>query len=164
MHKSRILTGLLLLSAGAILLTENLSFFKLSWSMLWPTTPLVYGLYLYYKFYQNRDKDALIFATLFSGVSLFSFLLPPGLTWEQGMMWWPIWPLFWGLGIFLAYLIDRRDTKSLLNSTMLMVIGGLFLVTNYTWAESYLKYWPVILIVFGTVFLCSPFRSKQEPT
>lgn len=164
MHKPGKMVGLLLLLFGGVLLTQNLGLINIDWSMLWPAIPLFYGLYLYFRFYQDRDKEALIYATLFTGIGILCFIPPYDLSWEDTIKWWPVCPLFWGLGSLFAYLTDRKDTRLLLSSTILMVIGGFFLASNFKWAQIYLKYWPVILIVFGIVFFWSnPIHRNQKP-
>ncbi len=156
---------ILLLLIGVIFLSQNLGLFSIDWNTYWPAIPLLYGFYLYYKFYRAHDKEDLIYATLLTGIGIFSFVLPPYLSWEEAIEWWPVCPFLWGLGIFFSYLTDRKDSSLLLPSITLILIGGFFLVSNFKWAQDYLKYWPLILIAYGIAFcLVNPVHAKQETT
>jgi hypothetical protein len=163
MCKSKNLFGFLLLLTGLALQGQNLGLVSINWNRFWLITPLLYGLYLFFKFYKSRDKETLIYATLFIGVGIV-FLIPPyDLSWEEAMKWWPVCPFFGGLGIFFAYLMDKKDTNLLLTSAALTFTGGAFLASNFKWAQNYLKYWPILVIIFGIILIISNLtRFKKE--
>lgn len=167
MRKTGNLMGVLLLIVGMVLLFNNLGLITLSWKMLWPIFPMLVGVSLFLQFFRSRDKGVLIPATMLTGVGLFFFLftLPHGIPWSGMGLWWPVFPLFLGLGFFFAYLADTKDTSLLFPATVLLVVGSVFLATNVQWAKTYLKYWPVILIIVGiVVFLGSTGEDKTGPT
>lgn len=167
MRKTGNLMGVVLLLAGIVLLFNNLGLIALSWQSLWPVFPMFVGLSLYYQFYRSREKGVLIPATLLTGIGIFFliFTLPNGLPWSHMGLWWPVFPLFVGLGFFFAYLTDTKDTGMLIPATILLVVGSVFLAGNIEWAKTYLKYWPLILIVVGiVVFFGNKGEDKPEPT
>lgn len=166
MRKTGNLMGLLLLIVGVVLLFHNLGLISLSWKMLWPVFPLLVGLSLFFQYFQSHDKGVLIPATLLTGIGIFFFLftMPWGLPWSSMGQWWPVFPLFLGLGFFLSYLSDRKDTALLIPATILLVVGSVFLAGNVHWAKTYLKYWPVILIIVGIVVFIENIGDKKEGT
>lgn len=164
MRKTGNLMGFVLLIVGMVILFHNLGLITLSWKVLWPAFPLLVGLLLYFQFYNSRDKGILIPATLLTGIGIFFFFftLPNGLPWARMGQWWPIFPLFLGLGFFFTYLADRKDTGLLIPTTVLLVVGGIFLAGNVEWAMTYLRYWPIILILVGLVVLLGNLGEGKE--
>lgn len=164
MRKSNNLLVILILICGVALLAHNLDIISISWDIVWPIFPLVYGLYLFSQFYKTRNKDMLTPATILTGAGAVFFLnvIPHGLTWPGTIPWWPIFPLLWGLGTLFSYMAGNKDKSLLLTSTIL-ICGSVFFLFGYTpWALSYLKFWPVILIAVCIVILIYNTRNTNK--
>lgn len=155
MRKSDNLLVILVLICGIALLAQNLGLISISWDIVWPVFPLVYGLYLFFQFYKTRNKDVITFATILTGAGAVFLVnsIPHGLTWPEAIPWWPIFPLLWGLGAFFTYMADRKDRNLLLTSAILIFGGIFFLFSNSPLAQGYLKFWPVILIAVCILIL-----------
>lgn len=164
--------GFAVMIVGIGLLLNNLGLIDLSWDRIWPIFPLLLGISFLFQFVQHHDKGILIPATICTGVGLFFFAFTTRmLQWGDMGNWWPIFPLLVGLGFLFAYLADVRDTGLLIPATILLTVGGVFLAQNNDLTRSYLKYWPVLLVVAGLfMFLGNllPVKerrpSKEGPT
>jgi hypothetical protein len=153
MRKTGNLLGLFLTLVGIFLLFGNLGLIELDWNNLWPIFPLFLGLFFFLQYLNHKDKGIIIPATLFTGIGVFflMFTLPNGVPWSQMSQWWPIIPMILGFGFFLAYLADMKDSGLLIPATVLLVVGGVSLSNTVSWTKSYLRYWPVLLILIGVV-------------
>jgi lia operon protein LiaF len=78
---------------------------------------------------------------------------------------WPLFPLFLGFQNLLSNLIYGRG--SIIGSTILMVVGFVFLGRNlewFTWSISDLVQFavPIIIILFGIQMIFKPKRGKKD--
>ena len=164
MRKSSNLIVILILIGAFLLLFYNIGFISISLELLWPLLPLAYGLYLFAQFFKTKNKEVLTFATILtgSGILLLINTLFIGLSLQEMIPLWPIIPLLWGVGNLLTYLVDRKDTSLLLTSSILLCGSILLLFSQEPWIQSYLKFWPVILIVGCIVVLIHNSKGKKS--
>lgn len=156
--------GLILILVGLLLLLSNLGYIRFGWGQIWPVFLLVFGLSLFLQFFQGRDKGVLVPAALFvgSGIFFFFFTLPNGLGWGDMIKWWPIFPLLMGIGFFLGYLADLRDTSFLIPAIIFSLFGGLSLAGNLERFRIYLKFWPLLLILVGLATVLSNMIPNKK--
>lgn len=160
MKRSSHFFALALVALGAVLLLDNLGVVTVGFSLIWPMFALGYGIYLLLQFKQNHQSDVLSPAAFFILMGLF-VISTHFFTWPESLPWWPFFPMFWGVGNLLTWLSGGRRDNGMLLQCVILVGSGFFILLGSTfWADSYLKFWPVILIAVGLILL---FGRKFGP-
>jgi hypothetical protein len=160
MYKANKKIAFLMLLCGGGLLAVNLQWVTLSWGVIWTFCPMLYGLSMYYEYYKSHNKDLLTLATFLTTVGIFFFInaLEIGLQWPAELPWWPVLPFFWGVGMLVTYLTDRKDIYLFFYSVVIMCVSIMLICGSNIHEKEYLKYWPVILIIIGIIIF---FRNKK---
>lgn len=140
----RLLPGLILAAAGAVLLLNNLNMVELGDLMRWwPMLLLAFGLHLFLEA-GNRTVGALVVAA--SIVIQLRELDVVEIPWRTLKDFWPL--LLIGAGLHLLFRRSNRD--SAIGGVVLLTLGGYFLATNLNLIHVALwRLWPVALIALG---------------
>ena len=154
--------ALLMLVCGVGLLAINLQWITLSWGVIWTFCPMLYGLSMYYEYYKSHNKDLLTLATFLTASGIFFFInaIDIGLKWPEEQPWWPVLPFFWGVGLLVTYLSDRKDKHLFFYSVVIMCVSIMLVYGSSIYEDEYLKFWPVILIIISIFIL---FKKKIKP-
>lgn len=141
-----------LLVSGIVLLS-NLGIVTIGFGVIWPLFALLYGVYLFFQFQQKHQSDVLSPAVCFTLAGVF-FFTTNFFAWPEGIPWWPVFPMFWGFGNLLTWLTGgRRENGMLLQSFVLTSASLLIMLGSMSWADPYLKFWPILLIFVGVFLL-----------
>jgi hypothetical protein len=160
MKKTSIFLIITLLVSGAALLLNNLGVISIGLNLIWPLFPLTYGAYLFFQFRKNRNSDTLGSAVFFALIGAF-FFATNFFAWPDALPWWPVFPLFWGLGILTTWLSGgRSNTRLIVQSVILLGISCLLLFGSQSWAKDYFKFWPIILVFAGIIMF---IRNRKSP-
>lgn len=148
---------LLLVALGCLLLARNLGYLPeetvpkiLAW---WPAIMIVGGALLLYRGISSQHGEGIVPGTILTVYGAFFLLVPLGYLARGSLShYWGIFPGAVGLGFLLRYLLVRpRTSAPLVPAVVLLLVGALGLtggLTGVGW-----RYWPVILIVIGSVLL-----------
>lgn len=168
MKRSSMLPGILLITAGILLLASNMGLFKFNMSLIWPLFLLVPGLVFELSFFTTgKNPGVLVPGGILTLYGLFFYLnIMTGWTFMGSL--WPIFILGPALGLFQLYVFGGRERGVLIASSILGFISMIFLsFTLFGFAADYMG--PAALILLGLFILNKnqrrndyKFDSKQS--
>jgi LiaF transmembrane domain len=143
--------GILLIILGLVFLLPN--FLDVRVGDLWPAFLLGPGLIFFFMFSRDRKNYGLLMpATILTVMGLMFFALTLRMTSMDTI--WPLFIISPGLGLFLMYLLGKREKGLLIPAGILICVGLVFLIG----ASHYSYLWPAVLIAIGIIFL---FNAKR---
>ncbi len=153
MERSNQFLGWLFLLLGIVFTLDNFNVVTLNWSLYIVLT----GLLLLMGFVFNRELTVfllpgtmlLIYGLLFVYCSLSG--------WQAMNVLWPMFFVAPGVGFFLLYFFKQREIYYWLPGTLFLVFGLLFFLRKV----SFVRYWPLLLIVLGGVLLYRFYKTKR---
>jgi type IV secretory pathway TrbD component len=170
-RKAAIVTGTVLTALGFVLLVwmNNFLYGLVRWS---PLIFTVLGALFLYKFWFRKARPSALFVGLLLFLSgTFTLLLSTGVI-PGNLTLKELWPVF--MGIVGASLIPygtryRRTVRVTLviPGIILIVLMGVFLlfslaIVKQTFAEFFITWWPLVLVVMGVSLIASGWRGKKE--
>jgi len=160
MKRSSTFPGILLITAGVLLLASNLGIFKFNWAFIWPLFLLGPGLTFELSYFATRRNPGVLvpggILTLYGLFFYFNMIT----NWSFMDSLWPIFILGPGLGLFQLYLFGGRDRGVLIASSILGFISLSFLTfTLFGFAADFIG--PGALILFGLLILT---KNRKRPT
>jgi hypothetical protein len=162
-RRTNVLGGLLLILIGAgLLIVQILPGFRIVFS--WPWIIISVGLFLLALGAALGEPDMAVPASIVGGIgSILAYQNATG-NWETWSFAWTLIPGFVGLGIVLSKILGGKGTESLQEGLWMMVISSALFVVfgSFFGAFGELgKYWPVILILLGLIFLIRPLLKRN---
>lgn len=151
--------GILLISAGVLLLASNLGIFRFNWAFIWPLFLLGPGLMFEFSYFTTRrNPGVLVPGGILTLYGLFFFFnMITGWAFMDSL--WPVFILGPGIGLFQLYLFGGRDRGVLIASSILGFISLSFLTfTLFGFAADFIG--PGALILFGLLILT---KNKRRP-
>lgn len=164
MKKTGMLPGVLLITAGVLLLASNIGLLSFNWNFVWPLFLLVPGLVFELSFFgTGRNPGVLVPGGILTLYGLFFYFnIVTGWHFMDNL--WPVFILGPGVGLFQLYVFGGRDRGVLIASSILGFISMVFLsFTLLGFAADYIG--PAILILFGLFILTKNKRkdSYRDP-
>lgn len=146
--------GFLFVILGFLFLMDNLNVFTINWSLYIILTGLLLVIVYFLK------KELVIFLLPGTMLLIYGILfLYCALTDWQNMVWlWPVLFIAPGIGFLLLYFLKNREPIYSVPGILLIVFGALFFVRKM----AYIKFWPIVLIVFGIVYLVRFYQNKEK--
>jgi hypothetical protein len=158
-----LIPGLVLIGLGAWFLLKTLGVDVPGMDQMWPVFPTIVGLSLFVGWLvgPNKSKNygVMIPAVINTLVGIFFFAFTFGyFEWSQMAQLWPVFPLIVGIAFVVAWLFSGlREWGMLVPGGIACAVGvvglGFTLFGQEELVAEMLKYWPVLLIVFGVVIL-----------
>ena len=74
---------------------------------------------------------------------------------------WPVFPIAFGIAFLIQAVLGQKDWALLVPGVLLLFVGSAFLAKNlgfFFWYDI-LEFWPVILIVIGTLLIFKSLRK-----
>ena len=139
---------------GVIFLLENLNIFLLNWSIYIILT----GLALVLAYWINKDFVIFILPATILLIYGLLFFYCQITGWNHLATTWPILLISPGLGFISMHLIHPNRDQYLYPGLILSGFGLLFFLRKI----NYVKYWPVLLILFGLYLLVKFFIEQKE--
>lgn len=166
MNKNGIgIVGLGLIVLGVLGILTNLDIIKIEFWEFWPFILLVIGLMFEggYFFGEHKDPGLLIPGGIITTISAI-FIICIFLGWGTMATIWPMFILAPGIGLIQFYFFGGKETGVLIPASILLTIGGYFLVVNLFNISSFALTMSIALILVGLVliFNIDTKRSKQN--
>jgi protein-S-isoprenylcysteine O-methyltransferase Ste14 len=160
--RTHVLGGLLLILIGAgLLAVQILPGFTIQFS--WPWIVISVGLFLLALGAALGEPDMAIPACIVGGIGgILAFQNATGY-WESWSYIWTLIPGFVGTGMVLANILGSKS-ESIQEGLWMMVISFALFVVFGSFFEAFgdlSKYWPVVLIVLGLIFLIRPLFQRD---
>lgn len=163
--RSNLVIGALLITAGILFLLSSLGMFSFDWSVIWPLSLLIPGIYMHFAFFTGIDKNA-------------GILVPAGILTTYGLLFYAniffgwammatLWPLFLigvAVGLFELYLFGNRDKGLLIPVFILGGIGASALFNYMVKFDIKAYLVPIILIGLGLliIFRKDGIKAKKQ--
>jgi hypothetical protein len=149
MRTSDFIIGLGLVILGLLFLLENFGYIEFNFGDIWPVFVVLGGVGFWLGFLKDRKNFGLVMpgTILIAYGLLFWYCSVQGWYYMQDL--WPVFLLGPGIGFFLMYFLGERERGLLVPGSILSGLGILFLFRY----SMYLRYWPVLLIIFGAVLI-----------
>ncbi len=164
-NSSLSLFGIALVIVGVLLLLGRFHLIHIAfWSLFWPIMMVLALIGVARGFSQNR-RGKIFWNTVWFLYGLFFFLRASDYFDVQTHLIFPATFLIVGIAFFMAYLAKMSDWFFLIPAIISGGVGTLFLLADLDYlsywevTDSLRTYWPVILILFGLLFL---FRRKPQ--
>ena len=159
--------GIALVILGTMLLLTRLHVFHVQfWTLFWPIVMILSLRGVATGFSLNK-RGKIFWGTVWFLYGLFFLLRNSDYFDIRPHMIVPATFLIVGIAFLMTYLNNIRDWFFLIPAVIAGLVGTLFLMAEYDYlsywdvADSLHTYWPVILILFGIVFLLR--RKKESP-
>lgn len=144
--------GFLFVVLGFLFLMDNLNVFTINWSLYIILT----GLLLIVVFFLKRELVIFLLPGIMLLIYGFLFLYCAWTDWQNMVKLWPILFIAPGLGFLLLYFLKSQEPFYGVPGTLLIVFGILFFVRKM----AYIKFWPIILLILGSVYLIRFYQNK----
>ncbi|MDR1933957.1 MAG: DUF5668 domain-containing protein [Spirochaetales bacterium] len=158
--RKMLIAGLIFLVAGGALLLRTTGSLTANLS-LWPTIPVLIGLFLLHRAYVKNGADAHVFSGIFLILagSFFLVLNTGGL--ESGFkQFWPLFMLFAGVSLFFFALKKKGAARihMIVPAVAIILLSLLFLLFSLRIVSTSLRdfvviWWPGILIFAGALLI-----------
>jgi hypothetical protein len=151
MDRRSVFPGILLILLGIVFLLPN--FMDVRVGDLWPVFLLGPGLAFFIMFTRDKKNYGLLMpATILTVMGLMFFGTTLRMTSMETI--WPMFVIAPGLGLFLMYLLGKREKGLLVPAGILICVGLVFLIG----VSEYSYLWPAVLIAIGIVLLLNAKR------
>jgi hypothetical protein len=159
--KSRpILQGLALIVVGLVFILGNFGAFRPNWEVFFTWMIIILGVLFWVGFMMDRSRDFLIMPATILVIYGVVFFLIAKYTWATIENMGPLFILAPALGLYMTYLISKRNRSLLITSAVLGVISLIFLLNSVP----VLKYiWPILTVALGVFIIVNP-EKKIEMT
>ncbi len=166
---SRFLPGLVLILLGAWILARNLGVSLPAVDALWPLFPIIFGLWLLYRYFrgERRDPDAVSGGVLFVLAGCFFFLFTWGRwPWSAMGTYWPVFILIAGVAGLAEWLAQPARRGQLLSALIALIVGGVALIITAGGLDPALRdklinLWPILIIAAGVGVLIERRRRAS---
>ena len=150
--------GIILILIGFLFLGNNLNWFRLEWSDVWPLFMIVGGLLFWLGWMVNRKETGLLMpgTILLAYGFIFQYCVLYGWYWMDEL--WPVFLLGPGLGFFFMYLLGQREKELLIPGSILTGLAILFWIGRDMWRF----FWPLLFIGVGIYLLLKPGRMRRK--
>lgn len=161
--RTNILGGLLLILIGAGLLAAQL-LPGLTIQFSWPWIIISVALFLLALGAALGEPDMAVPASIVGGIGgILAYQNATG-HWESWAYLWALIPGFVGFGIVLSRILGGKSETIQEGLWMMFISAALFTVFGAFFGAfgEVGKYWPVVLIILGLIFLIRPLFQKRE--
>jgi len=158
-NKTTLFFGIILVAVGGVLLLKSFDIFYLKWDTVGSVILIFFGAYQLGAWVLNRKNYGLLFPGTLMLIYGLLFLLCSWNTWNLINNLWPVFIIAPGIAFLLMYLFGNKEPGLLVASSIMMVIGFIFLSRNYF----YYDFWPVMIIVVGVFLIWKGRKDKQKP-
>lgn len=156
--------GIILVIVGTLILLSRFHILHLAfWTIFWPAIMILGLIGVGRGFAQNR-RGKIFWSTVWFLYGLFFFLRTSDFFEVHTHMIVPATFIVFGIAFFMTYLNNVKDWFFLIPAFISAGVGTLFILADLDYlsywevADSVHTYWPVVLILFGLIFI---FRRKQ---
>lgn len=161
MKKTGIFPGIMLITAGVILLASNIGLMRFNWNFIWPLFLLIPGLMFELSYFGSRRNPGVLvpggILTVYS--VFFYFNIITGWNFMDNL--WPVFLLGPSFGLFQLYLFGGREKGVLIASTILGFLSAVFLSFSlFGFAADFIG--PAALILFGLFILTKDKKSRKR--
>jgi len=170
--RKSILPGLIIIGIGVVLLLHNFRLLYFDWEIHFPLILAIIGVLLWVNAILKRDKGGVFPGTTLLIIGGFYYFwnidVIPYYYFDET---WPVIPLAIGIGFIASFLFKPKEWGVLIPGLIFTLIGIYFMLHEMFYVNKYVideifSYWPVLLIITGTVILVNNLikRSKEEKT
>ncbi len=163
--RSNLVIGALLITAGILFLLSSLGMFVFDWSIIWPLSLLVPGIYMHFAFFTGIDRNAgiLVPAGILTTYGLL-FYANIFFGWAMMVTLWPLFLLGVAVGLFELFIFGNRDKGLLIPVFILGGIGGSALFHNIVSFDYKTYLIPILLIGLGllVIFRKDGIKAKKK--
>ena len=152
--------GLILIFLGIIFLLDNLDVIGFNVLIIWPSFIILGGAGFILGYLIRHENYPMLMPGTILIIAGLIFLYCNVAGWHHMQVLWPLFLAAPGLGFILLYFLGKRDKGLLIPGGLLLLLGLLFLVRHL----EYIRYWPVLLIVFGIIliFMRKPLMENKS--
>jgi len=155
-----ILQGLALIIIGIVFMLGNFGAFHPEWEEVFAWIILIMGVLFWIGFGMDRHRDFLIMPGTIMVIFGIMFFLIANYEWATIENMGPLFILAPAIGLYLTYLISRKNRSVLITAAVLGVISLIFLLNSVP----VLKYiWPILTVALGVYLVANP-EKKAEST
>lgn len=157
--------GVFLIVLGVLFLLVSNRLLWFGWDVLWPTFPLLVGLFLLRVFANRRKPRQLFWGALLAQFGVFFFLFSTHiLAWEAMSTLWPAFPLMVGLSLIALSGVGEQAPSSLVVGLAFVVfaIVSFFAESgaiHSRLSEPLVRIWPLVLVGAGILIF---LRARRE--
>jgi hypothetical protein len=157
--------GIFIGALGLLFLLVNNGLLWFGWEAVWPTFPLLIGVFLLKIYVTRRGPGQLFFGLGMTGLGIFLFLFSSGiLDWDAMKTLWPMFFLIAGISVLALAATGDRPLPALIVGLVIVITGIVgFLATSDRLGSRavtpLVRLWPLVLIVAGALIY---FRARGE--
>jgi hypothetical protein len=156
--------GIFLAVLGVLFLLVNNRLVWFGWDALWPTIPLVIGVFVLRDYHARRSPGQLFRGSILTLFGVFFFLFSSGiLSWSSMNSLWPTIPLIIGISLLILSAANAEAPPVIFG-----VVLVAFAIVSYLAAgevierrisEPFVRVWPLALVGAGVLIY---LRGKRE--
>lgn len=156
--------GIFLTVLGVLFLLVNNRLVWFGWDALWPTIPLLIGLFMLRDYHARRSPGQLFRGSLLVLFGVFFFLFSAGiLSWQSMEALWPTIPLIIGISLLILSAASSEAPPVIFGVVLIA-----FAIVSYLAAgevierrisEPFVRVWPLALVGAGVLIY---LRGKRE--
>ncbi len=156
--------GIILIAVGLFFFAVN--FLRIDFTNIWPLTLLIPVAIFVALYLRDRRQFGLLMPATILTVYAALFLVCQNYDWDLMSRLWPTFILAPGIGLFVMYMVGRREPGLLIPAVILTGLSAIFFIMMNGFSE----YWPAIFILIGVIILLRPgvwgrsSSGDQKPT
>jgi hypothetical protein len=158
MKKSDIIMGVILIILGILFLADNLEYITINFTDIWPFLMVLGGAAFWTGYFKNRKNYGLIMPGTILVIYGLVFWYCQAAGWEYMQYLWPFFLIGPGTGFYFMYQLGGKEKGLLIPAGILVGMGMLFILQY----SGILKYWSVLLIIFGAYLIYKHFKAERK--
>lgn len=157
--------GIFIGALGLLFLLVNNGLLWFGWEAVWPTFPLLIGVFLLKIYATRRGPGQLFFGLLMTGFGIFLFVFSTGiLDWDAMKTLWPMFFLIAGISALALAATGDRPHPALIAGLVVVITGivGFLATSGHLGSRAtapLVRLWPLVLVVAGALIY---FRARGE--
>ena len=158
MKTSDMVIGVGLVILGILFLFENFGYIAFDFQDVWPVFVILAGAGFWIGYFQDKKNSGLLMPGTILIIYGLMFFYSSVEGWQSMSYLWPVFIIGPGIGFFMMYLLGQKEKGMLVPASILTGLGILFMLSK----TGIMRYWPILLIIFGIVMIVRNQMKKKS--